>query len=96
METPNEPAIIVKSTGTTTAATRTTAPKLIVVDMGRHKRKRIKQLRQGQGKLLDKVTGVLQTLEAQGTLESGTNTVVIVVERREEEEEVAAPGGWRY
>jgi len=52
---------------------------VIVVDLGTKKRKRIKQLRKGRGKLMDRVHRCLEELKAIGTIASNAIPVVIVV-----------------
>ncbi len=52
---------------------------LTVIDMGEHSRKRIKKLRRGEGRLMEKVEDTLADLEEQGVIEASAQTVVIVV-----------------
>ena len=59
-----------------------TRPAPIVVDLGRKSRKKVKQLREGNGKLMDDVKGVLEELRASGTVKSDAQPVVIVVRER--------------
>ena len=55
------------------------APKLVVLDMGRQKRKKIKQLKRGDGVLADAVTVSLDELTSDGTLSHRPDVVVVVV-----------------
>ena len=57
-----------------------TKPQLLVVDLGKpQSRKRIKQLRKGEGKLMSKIDDILGDLVEAGTLERGAQPVVVVV-----------------
>lgn len=58
------------------------ASQTIVVDLGKKKRKQVKKLRKGEGKLMAKVQAVVEELRADGTSKPG-DTVVVVVEKRE-------------
>jgi hypothetical protein len=63
---------------------------LLVVDLGKpQSRKRIKQLRRGEGKLMRRIDGILGELIEAGTLDRNAQPVVIVV--REEN-----PLGWPF
>jgi hypothetical protein len=50
-----------------------------VLDLGEHPRKRIKRLRRGQGKLMEKVEDALADLTSQGVIGGQVQTVVVVV-----------------
>ena len=53
---------------------------LLVVDLGKaQSRKRIKQLRRGEGKLMGKIDDILGELVQAGTLDRNAQPVVIVV-----------------
>lgn len=52
---------------------------LTVIDLGEHSRKRIKKLRRGEGRLMEKIEDTLADLEEQGVIEASAQTVVIVV-----------------
>ncbi|MCI0459572.1 MAG: hypothetical protein L0Z62_21700 [Gemmataceae bacterium] len=54
----------------------------IVVDLGRKGRRQIKRLRQGKGKLMDKVNECLNELKASGTISGPVQPVVIVVKEK--------------
>lgn len=59
------------------------AEKILVVDLGkRQSKKRIKNLREGHGKLFDKVLETITELRSDGTLDPATKPVVIVVRER--------------
>lgn len=54
----------------------------IVVDLGRKRRKQIKQLRRGAGKLMDEVNGCMEELRTAGTVSASAQPVVIVVREK--------------
>jgi hypothetical protein len=54
----------------------------IIVDIGTQRRKRIKQLRQGRGRLMDEVNALLHDLKNDGSLSSSVQPIVIVVRER--------------
>lgn len=55
----------------------------IIVDIGAQRRKRIKQLRQGRGKLMDEVNSLLHDLRTDGSISAMAQPVVIVVRERQ-------------
>jgi hypothetical protein len=54
----------------------------IVLDLGKQPRKQIKQLRRGEGRLLDDINGALEELRTVGTIGALTQAVVIVVRQK--------------
>jgi Family of unknown function (DUF6200) len=65
----------------------TVAPKAdskapVIIDLGKHRRKRIRQLKKGSGRLADEVTSCVEELKAAGTLGANAQTVVIVVRQK--------------
>jgi hypothetical protein len=54
----------------------------IIVDLGKKRRKQVKKLRRGTGKLMDEVNGTLQELKNAGTITSNSQPVVVVVRER--------------
>lgn len=54
-------------------------PRPIVVDLGKHKNKRVKALVRGEGPLLEEVDAVVKNLIAAGTVAEGVQPLVIVV-----------------
>lgn len=50
-----------------------------VLDLGEQKRKRIKRLRRGEGKLMVKVEDAIADLQNQGVLGKQVQTVVVVI-----------------
>jgi hypothetical protein len=63
------------------ALTTVNAP--VVLDLGKRRRKQVKQLRRGEGKLLDDINGAVEELRTAGTLSAvGQPVIVIVREKR--------------
>ncbi len=54
----------------------------LIVDMGKKRKKQIKQLREGRGKLMDKVNDLLEELRAAGSISKSAQPVVIVVQEK--------------
>lgn len=54
----------------------------LIVDMGKKRKKQIKQLREGRGKLMDKVNDLLEQLRAGGSISASALPVVIVVQEK--------------
>lgn len=52
---------------------------LCVVDLGEHSRRRIKKLRRGEGRLMDKVEDAILSLQEEGIIAGSAQTVVVVV-----------------
>lgn len=62
-----------------TASGKPTTPRFVVLNMGRQKRKKIKQLKRAEGVLTDAVNESLAELQADGTLSHQPDVVVVVV-----------------
>jgi hypothetical protein len=54
----------------------------IVIDLGKRRRKQVKRLREGRGKLMDDVGGVIEELRAAGAIGASAQPVVIIVRER--------------
>lgn len=54
----------------------------IIIDLGKHRRKRVKNLRRGTGRLAEEVSQCIQELQAAGTIASTAQTVVVVVQQK--------------
>lgn len=54
-------------------------PRPVVVDLGKHKNKRVKALVRGEGPLMEEVDAVVKNLQAAGTIPEGAQPVVVVV-----------------
>lgn len=52
---------------------------ICVLDMGKHNRKRIRQLRRGKGKLMYKIECAIEDLREDGVLSASAQTVIVVV-----------------
>lgn len=55
---------------------------VVIVDLGKQKRKDIKGLKQGTGKLMDEVRDTLAELRGNGTISSTAEPVVLIVRER--------------
>lgn len=68
---------------TTTAqqgdAGKSPVSELCVVDLGEHSRRRIKRLRRGEGRLMDKVEDAILSLQEEGIISGAAQTIVVVV-----------------
>lgn len=56
----------------------------IVIDMGKQRGKRIKELKRGTGKLTEDLHDALADLKANGAIASSPQVVIVVVERKRE------------
>jgi Family of unknown function (DUF6200) len=54
----------------------------LIVDLGKHKRKQIKQLRQGRGRLLDEIKSSIEELRTTGNVAAGAQPIIIVVREK--------------
>ena len=79
-----------KEFGTATVARGSATPDPLIVDLGKHKRKQIKQLRQGRGKLLDEIKSSIEELRTTGNIAAAAQPIVIVV--REKRRKMAGLG----
>ena len=75
--------IINPTTGTVHVSETSAAPasEYVIMDLGRHKPKQVKQLRKGRGKLLRRVQHAIDELRASGL----NQPIVLVVERKSPE-----------
>jgi len=55
---------------------------IVVVDFGKKKRKQVKRLRKGRGRLVDDVRHTVDDLVADGILDDTAQVVVVVVEKK--------------
>jgi hypothetical protein len=63
----------------------------IVVDLGKKRRKQIKQLREGRGRLMDEVNSLVQELRTAGSISAAAQPVVIVVREKRKTRALAWP-----
>ena len=54
----------------------------VIIDLGKHGRKKVKDLRKGTGRLAEEVNSCLAELRMQGTVSSNAQTVVVIVRQR--------------
>lgn len=54
----------------------------VVIDLGKHRRKRVKDLRKGTGRLAEEVNSCLAELRLAGTVSANAQTVVVIVRER--------------
>lgn len=66
---------------TATGSTDTAADP-IVVDIGKQRRKRVKQLRRGGGKLMDEVHAAIGELRRAGSISATAQPVIVIVRER--------------
>ena len=71
-----------KEFGATTAVGGQTTADPLIVDLGKHKRKQIKQLRRGRGRLLDEIKSSIEELRTTGNVAAGAQPIVIVVREK--------------
>jgi hypothetical protein len=60
--------------------TQNTAP--VLLDLGRQKKKAIKRLRKGQGKLMETVNDTLHELQTAGKIGQGAQPIIVLVRER--------------
>lgn len=58
------------------------AGEMVIVDLGKQKRKRIRQLRKGEGSLVGKVEDIVAELRSSGTVAGEAQVVVMVVKEK--------------
>ena len=57
-------------------------PSPIVLDLGKHKRKSVKRLRNGEGKLLDEAMDSIEELQRVGTIPQSAQPVILIVREK--------------
>lgn len=60
----------------------TATERMMVIDIGKRKRKRVKQLRKGEGSLAVEIENTIEQLKLEGALDSDAQTVVVVVQQK--------------
>jgi hypothetical protein len=71
------------ATATASAPSSTSTDNMIVLDLGKHKRKQVKRLRRGEASnLLREVQVAVQDLRDAGTISASAETVVVVVRQK--------------
>lgn len=56
--------------------------KMVVVDLGKQKRKKINNLRKGKGDLVGKVEDLIGELRTEGVVQASAQVVVVVVKEK--------------
>lgn len=86
MATPSEPK------SETLNPTVHTNANMLVVDVGKKQsKKRIRQLRRGRGRLLERINDTVADMQANGALKQDAQLVVFVVRRKKSKREIL---GW--
>ena len=57
-------------------------PAPIIIDLGRHKPKAVKNLKKGRGKLLDEIYTTIEELRTVGAISATAQPVIVVVEEK--------------
>jgi hypothetical protein len=66
----------------------------VFIDLGKKKKKAVKQLRNGKGKLVEQIQGTLADLKAAGTISMAAQPVIVVVrEKRRKKGVLGVLGG---
>lgn len=68
--------------GTIASVSPLTPAEPVVLDFGKQRRKQIKRLRRGDGKLMDDINGAIAELRTAGTIGATSQAVVIVVRQK--------------
>ena len=56
--------------------------KMLVIDIGKQKRKKVKKLKNGEGPLVDEIEVTVEQLKNDGVLDADAQTVVVVVRQK--------------
>jgi hypothetical protein len=70
------------ATSTAEAAAKADDKAPVIIDLGKHSRKRIKALRKGAGRLTEEVSGCVEELKASGAISTNAQTVIVVVREK--------------
>jgi hypothetical protein len=72
-----------ESSSSTLVKPNASASSPVIIDLGKKRRKKIKDLRKGKsGKLLEEVNATISALKAEGALSSNAQPVIVVVRER--------------
>ena len=74
------PATSVGRSDTTARPSISATP--VVVDLGKQRRKRVKQLRRGEGRLMDEINASIEELRIAGGLGADAQPVVVIVREK--------------
>jgi len=72
----------------TTAGEQVNGKAMVVVDIGKRKRKQVRDLKKGSGKLVGRIEEAVAQMKTNGTLDPAAQTVVVIVEKKRR------PVGW--
>ena len=75
-------AVTVVPGATADETVRSESKSPVVIDLGKHRRKRVKDLRKGTGRLAEEVNSCLAELRLAGTVSPTAQTVVVIVRER--------------
>ena len=67
------------------AAPTTTENPIVVLDLGKRSKKKVKQLRKGTGRLMDRVLDTVEQLQVDGEVEADHQIVVVVVRQESDD-----------
>jgi len=70
------------ATATAGETQKSTGHAPVVLDLGKHRRKQIKKLRKGEGKLMDDINGAIEELRTAGTLSASSQPVIVIVRQK--------------
>ena len=76
--------------GPTEDAAKSGSKAPVVVDLGKKRRKMVRRLRRGTGRLMDQVQATLQELRAAGTIAANVQPVIVVVRERKKKSKLWA------
>ena len=72
----------------TTTGEQVNGKAMVVVDIGKRKRKQVRDLKKGSGKLVGRIEEAIAQMKTDGTLDPASPTVVVIVEKKRR------PVGW--
>jgi hypothetical protein len=75
-------ASVSEATKATSSGAQSSSNAPLIVDLGRHKSKSVKRLRNGKGKLIGDVMNAIEDLRTAGTISASAQPVIIVVREK--------------
>lgn len=75
-------ATVTPTTARTESAHPSTSTPPVVLDLGKQRRKRIKELQRGEGRLMDEINASIEELRTAGALGPNVQPVVVVVRQK--------------
>tara|TARA_B100000959_G_C14880677_1_gene582405 strand:+ start:282 stop:518 length:237 start_codon:yes stop_codon:yes gene_type:complete len=61
-----------------------TAVNPVIIDLGKKKKKQIKKLRSGEGRLISTINETIEVLQADGTVNKNAQPIIVVVREKSE------------